>query len=99
MDLAPQTIQQLAIKLYITIRLYLQSLNQLDLKLIYWNIVMNMWCFIIKNGMEKGYIYHSKRFDHRDKDVSLGFVSLIIDARKPQSHKAIKRKLVLYVMH
>ncbi|MCQ6564116.1 class I SAM-dependent methyltransferase [Paenibacillus mendelii] len=31
----------------------------------------------------KGFIYRSKRFDHRNKDGQLGFVSLIIDARKP----------------
>ncbi len=32
---------------------------------------------------EKGFIYRSKRFDHRNKDGKLGFVSLIIDAVKP----------------
>ncbi|SFK83137.1 Predicted SAM-depedendent methyltransferase [Paenibacillus sp. 1_12] len=31
----------------------------------------------------KGFIYRSKRFDHRNKDGKLGFVSLIIDAIKP----------------
>ncbi|WP_216625299.1 class I SAM-dependent methyltransferase [Paenibacillus phytorum] len=31
----------------------------------------------------KGFIYRSKRFDHRNKDGRLGFVSLIIDAKKP----------------
>ena len=32
---------------------------------------------------KKGFIYRSKRFDHRNKDGKLGFVSLIIDAKKP----------------
>lgn len=32
---------------------------------------------------KKGFIYRSKRFDHRNKDGKLGFVSLIVDARKP----------------
>src|SRR5690625_4849325 len=32
----------------------------------------------------KGHIYRSKRFDHRNKDGQLGFVSLIVDAIKPQ---------------
>ncbi|ASK63948.1 SAM-dependent methyltransferase [Virgibacillus phasianinus] len=31
----------------------------------------------------KGFIYRSKRFDHRNKNGSLGFVSLIVDAIKP----------------
>ncbi|WP_117169427.1 class I SAM-dependent methyltransferase [Paraliobacillus sediminis] len=36
------------------------------------------------NWEEKnGYIYRSKRFDHRNKNGTLGFVSLIIDAVKP----------------
>lgn len=30
-----------------------------------------------------GFIYRSKRFDHRNQDGRLGFVSLIIDAIKP----------------
>jgi predicted SAM-dependent methyltransferase len=30
-----------------------------------------------------GFIYRSKRFDHRNKDGNLGFVSLIVDAVKP----------------
>jgi predicted SAM-dependent methyltransferase len=32
---------------------------------------------------KKGLIYRSKRFDHRNKDGQLGFVSLIVDAIKP----------------
>jgi predicted SAM-dependent methyltransferase len=32
---------------------------------------------------KKGYIFRSKRFDHRNKDGKLGFVSLIVDAMKP----------------
>ncbi|QSO45619.1 class I SAM-dependent methyltransferase [Alicyclobacillus mengziensis] len=31
-----------------------------------------------------GFIYRSKRFDHRNQDGELGFVSLIVDAIKPQ---------------
>ena len=31
----------------------------------------------------KGFIYRSKRFDHRNQDGELGFVSLIVDAVKP----------------
>ncbi|WP_274654546.1 class I SAM-dependent methyltransferase [Paenibacillus humicola] len=31
----------------------------------------------------EGFIYRSKRFDHRNRDGRLGFVSLIADARKP----------------
>lgn len=31
---------------------------------------------------KKGFIYRSKRFDHRNKDGNLGFVSLILDAVK-----------------
>lgn len=31
----------------------------------------------------EGFIYRSKRFDHRNKDGRLGFLSLIIDAKKP----------------
>lgn len=30
-----------------------------------------------------GFIYRSKRFDHRNQDGELGFVSLIVDAIKP----------------
>jgi predicted SAM-dependent methyltransferase len=30
----------------------------------------------------KGFIYRSKRFDHRNKNGELGFVSLIVDAIK-----------------
>jgi predicted SAM-dependent methyltransferase len=30
----------------------------------------------------KGFVYRSKRFDHRNKDGQLGFVSLIVDAIK-----------------
>lgn len=30
-----------------------------------------------------GFIYRSKRFDHRNQDGELGFVSLIVDALKP----------------
>lgn len=33
---------------------------------------------------KKGFIYRSKRFDHRNQDGQLGFVSLIVDAIKPQ---------------
>ncbi|CAI8987667.1 Glutamine amidotransferase type-2 domain-containing protein [Bacillus sp. IT-79MI2] len=29
-----------------------------------------------------GFIYRSKRFDHRNQDGKLGFVSLIVDAVK-----------------
>jgi predicted SAM-dependent methyltransferase len=32
---------------------------------------------------KNGFIYRSKRFDHRNRDGKLGFVSLIIDAKKP----------------
>ncbi|MGN7763909.1 class I SAM-dependent methyltransferase [Paenibacillus sp. 22594] len=32
----------------------------------------------------EGFIYRSKRFDHRNHDGKLGFVSLIVDAVKPQ---------------
>ncbi|UHA73678.1 class I SAM-dependent methyltransferase [Paenibacillus sp. 481] len=32
---------------------------------------------------EEGFIYRSKRFDHRNQDGELGFVSLIVDAIKP----------------
>lgn len=32
---------------------------------------------------KQGFIYRSKRFDHRNKDGELGFVSLIVDAIKP----------------
>lgn len=32
---------------------------------------------------KKGFIYRSKRFDHRNKNGNLGFVSLIVDAVKP----------------
>ena len=31
----------------------------------------------------QGFIYRSKRFDHRNKNGELGFVSLIVDAIKP----------------
>jgi predicted SAM-dependent methyltransferase len=31
----------------------------------------------------KGFIYRSKRFDHRNQNGQLGFVSLILDAIKP----------------
>jgi len=31
----------------------------------------------------EGFIYRSKRFDHRNRDGKLGFVSLIVDAIKP----------------
>lgn len=31
---------------------------------------------------EKGFIYRSYRFDHRNSNESLGFVSLIVDAIK-----------------
>lgn len=31
----------------------------------------------------KGFIYRSKRFDHRNKEGKLGFLSLIVDAIKP----------------
>ncbi|WP_336759666.1 class I SAM-dependent methyltransferase [Paenibacillus sp. USHLN196] len=31
---------------------------------------------------ENGFIYRSKRFDHRNQKGSLGFVSLIVDAKK-----------------
>ncbi|WP_242222339.1 SAM-dependent methyltransferase [Bacillus cereus group sp. BfR-BA-01380] len=31
-----------------------------------------------------GFIYRSKRFDHRNQDGQLGFVSLIVDAVKPK---------------
>jgi predicted SAM-dependent methyltransferase len=31
-----------------------------------------------------GFIYRSKRFDHRNSQGNLGFVSLIIDAKKPE---------------
>ncbi len=31
----------------------------------------------------KGFIYRSKRFDHRNQNGELGFVSLIVDAIKP----------------
>ncbi|WP_175532600.1 SAM-dependent methyltransferase [Paenibacillus sp. yr247] len=31
----------------------------------------------------KGFIYRSKRFDHRNQNGQLGFVSLIVDAIKP----------------
>jgi predicted SAM-dependent methyltransferase len=34
-----------------------------------------------------GFIYRSQRFDHRNKDGKLGFVSLIIDATKPTNVK------------
>ncbi|MFF2886780.1 class I SAM-dependent methyltransferase [Paenibacillus sp. NPDC057967] len=40
--------------------------------------------FIYQDWDERdGYIYRSKRFDHRNQDDSLGFVSLIVDAIKP----------------
>lgn len=32
---------------------------------------------------KQGFIYRSKRFDHRNKTGNLGFVSLIVDAFKP----------------
>lgn len=32
---------------------------------------------------KQGFIYRSKRFDHRNKDGDFGFVSLIVDAKKP----------------
>lgn len=32
---------------------------------------------------KKGFIYRSKRFDQRNKNGKLGFLSLIIDAKKP----------------
>jgi predicted SAM-dependent methyltransferase len=32
----------------------------------------------------RGFIYRSKRFDHRNQDGELGFVSLIVDTIKPQ---------------
>lgn len=32
---------------------------------------------------KKGFIYRSRRFDHRNQDGNLGFVSLIVDAIKP----------------
>jgi predicted SAM-dependent methyltransferase len=31
-----------------------------------------------------GFIYRSKRFDHRNQDGELGFVSLVVDAVRPQ---------------
>lgn len=33
---------------------------------------------------KQGLIYRSKRFDHRNKNGELGFVSLIVDAIKPE---------------
>ncbi|MBH5318824.1 methyltransferase domain-containing protein [Paenibacillus sp. GSMTC-2017] len=33
----------------------------------------------------QGFIYRSKKFDHRNQDGELGFVSLIVDAIKPPS--------------
>lgn len=33
---------------------------------------------------KQGYIYRSKRFDHRNEKGSLGFVSVIVDAVKPK---------------
>jgi predicted SAM-dependent methyltransferase len=42
--------------------------------------------FHYNNWDEKmGFIYRSKRFDHRNNDEQLGFVSLIVDAIKPNS--------------
>ena len=35
-----------------------------------------------------GPIYRSKRMDHRNKDGSLGFVSLILDAQRPRTPSA-----------
>lgn len=32
---------------------------------------------------QDGYIYRSRRFDHRNENGQLGFVSLIVDAIKP----------------
>ena len=32
---------------------------------------------------KEGFIYRSKRFDHRNQNDNLGFVSLIVDAVKP----------------
>jgi predicted SAM-dependent methyltransferase len=32
--------------------------------------------------VKQGFIYRSKRFDHRNKEGLLGFVSLIVDAKK-----------------
>ena len=34
---------------------------------------------------QKCFIYRSKRFDHRNQDGELGFVSLIIDAFRPET--------------
>ncbi|WLR46479.1 SAM-dependent methyltransferase [Halobacillus litoralis] len=40
--------------------------------------------FIYNDWDEKrGYIYRSKRFDHRNRNGNLGFVSVIVDAVKP----------------
>lgn len=40
--------------------------------------------FIYNNWDEKeGFIYRSKRFDHRNAEGELGFVSVIVDAIKP----------------
>jgi Uncharacterized protein conserved in bacteria len=37
---------------------------------------------------EQGFIYRSLRFDHRNQEDKLGFVSLIVDARKPNKQGA-----------
>lgn len=34
---------------------------------------------------QQGFIYRSLRFDHRNQDGKLGFVSLIVDAVKPDT--------------
>ncbi|CAG7639235.1 class I SAM-dependent methyltransferase [Paenibacillus allorhizosphaerae] len=52
---------------------------------------VNLLEYCDENGMfrcrewdeTQGFIYRSKRFDHRNKGGQLGFVSLIIDATKP----------------
>jgi predicted SAM-dependent methyltransferase len=50
---------------------------------------LNEWCdesggfHTIDWDKRDGFIYRSSRFDHRNQDGQLGFVSLIIDAVKP----------------
>ncbi|MGM0855012.1 MAG: class I SAM-dependent methyltransferase [Bacillota bacterium] len=39
---------------------------------------------------KEGYIYRSKRFDHRNQNGNLGFVSLIVDAVKPIKKSGIQ---------
>ncbi|SHJ72321.1 Predicted SAM-depedendent methyltransferase [Alicyclobacillus tolerans] len=39
-------------------------------------------------GENDGFIYRSKRFDHRNQNGELGFVSLIIDAIKPGERRS-----------